>query len=213
MKPLVVSFHTPGEPYPSFARRLAASCARHGLECRVDELPDQGAWVENVAARGPFLEERMRELDRPLLWIDADGEVEAEPALLDGAEADFAVHTIERGWEFKPVGREPMTLPAAWPRELGPRWFLGGTLFFNATPAAKELLELWAAACRARPRGYQQWLLQEAWCRVPELRLRTLWLPQGYCKIRGHRWRDGEERRTVIAHDLASAVLQDPVRA
>lgn len=211
MKPLVVSFHTGQEPYPSFARRLAASCERHGLEYRIDELPDRGAWVENVAARGPFLWERMRELDRPLLWIDADGEVEAEPTLLYGTEADFAVHTVERGWEFRPVGRGPMTLPAAWPRRLGPQWFLGGTLFFHRTPAAKELLELWAAECTARPRDYQQWLLQDVWCRVP--RLETLWLPQGYCKIRGHRWREGEQPRTVIGHDLASAILEDCVRA
>jgi hypothetical protein len=211
VKPLIVSFHTGQEPYTSYARSLADSCAAFELDCLIQELPDQGTWIENVALKGPFMRRCMRRFDQPLLWIDVDGRIVAEPKLLYGMDADFAIYAVKREWNWKPVGRERMSLPEAWPRELGPRWFLTGTMLVNRTAAAKDLLERWAETSMARPRDYQQLLLQEVWCMLPALR--TMWLPQGYCKISGFRWHDGEPMMTVIAHDLASSQLESCVRA
>jgi len=211
VKPLVVSFHTGQEPYAGYALTLADSCAGLGLDCRIEQLPDRGTWVENVSLKGRFLRDCMRRFDRPLLWVDVDGRIIAQPRLLFGTDADFAVHAVRRDWQWQPVGRELLSLPAAWPRELGPRWFLTGTVYINRSAAGKALLDLWSERAAARPRDYQQLLLQQAWCELPGLE--TLWLPQGYCKINGFRWHAGEPTTPVIVHELASSQLESCVRA
>lgn len=209
-KPLVVSFHTGREPYASYAAALAESCRQIGLDVHIARRPDRGSWVENVALKGPFMRSCMERFRRPLLWIDVDGRVVQAPEALYGAEEDFAIHAVTRNWNWRPVGRSLMALPESWPRELGPKWFLTGTVFVNRTPGGRELLERWAQRSQARPRDYQQLLLQEVWCGLNHLR--TRWLPQGYCKINGFRWREGETEDVVIAHDLASGQLATCVR-
>ena len=207
---MIVSFHTGQEPYVSYARRLADSCDKFNLDCQIDTLADRGTWVENVALRGQYMQTCMRRFDYPLLWVDADAQIVEEPELLYGTDADFAIHAVKRQWEWKPIGRKPMSLPASWPRELEPRWFLPGTMFINRTEAGRELLDLWAERATARPRDYQPRLLQKVWCELPSLE--TMWLPQGYCKIVGFRWHEGEPTTTVISHNLASGELENCVR-
>ena len=122
---------------------LADSCAAFELDCLIQELPDQGTWIENVALKGPFMRRCMRRFDQPLLWIDVDGRIVAEPKLLYGMDADFAIYAVKREWNWKPLVRERMSLLKLGARA-GPRWFLTGTMLVNRTAAARDLLERWA---------------------------------------------------------------------
>ena len=139
------------------------------LDCLIQELPDQGTWIENVALKGPFMRRCMRRFDQPLLWIDVDGRIVAEPKLLYGMDADFAIYAVKREWNWKPVGRERMSLlklgRASWAAMVPHR--------NDARQPHRRRPGFVGALGRdilARPRDYQQLLLQEVWCMLPALR-------------------------------------------
>ena len=205
LHPTVVSFYSGDPIYAKYAERLEASCRQWGLPHVIAPLVTHlNDWVEITNLKGRFLLHTMRKLARPLLWIDADGELLAEPKLLYDCDADFGVFAKDRGKrKWKPIGRPPMELPELWPDELGGKWFLSGTVFLNNTRGAMELLDCWASLAAADMRGYEQYQLQEAWC---ETRPNTIWLPETYCQIRR------AKPDTVIRHDLASCQQQGVVR-
>ncbi len=160
MRPIVINFFTANTPYEEEAKRLVASCRALGLECHSEPLPTRGDWVANCGCKPRFVLEAWRKLRRPVLWLDADAIVRARPALLDGAGCDFAVHKID-GWQFA-----------------------SGTIFFNQTPLAEQLLERWVEISAAQPGLWDQVTLDQAWeDLVLNAPLETLWLPDTYTKI------------------------------
>jgi len=195
--PIVVSFFTPQKIYRDFVAELILACDNVGLEHFVLEAEDRGSWVANCAYKGPFCLEMMRMLERPILWIDADGKPKRMPDLLVDTDVDFAVYAFEgpRRRRLPGGSGKYAELPKDWP-DPG-RWMNSGTVYFGHTPKSLELLERWAELCLERPSSWDQHLLQEAWCGV---RPKTLWLPVQYCAIGG---RGGN---TVISHDLASVI-------
>lgn len=193
--PTVVSFFTPQKIYRDFAAELKIACDAVGLDHFVVEAEDRGSWLANCARKGTFCLEMMHLLERPILWIDADGKPKQMPDLLIDTDKDFAIHAFN-GPRRRPMpNRGIRELPKAW--DDPPRWFNSGTAFFNNTSGALTLLERWAELSVARPWDWDQWLLQEAWC---ELKPSTEWLPKSYCAIGGR----GPD--PVIVHDLASTM-------
>lgn len=201
MKPIVVSFYTPDGPYPEYAMRLEASCKALGIDHLITEMNGHGSWVKNVAQKGPYMLRLMETLNHPILWVDVDAEIISEPKVVYDVDEDFAIYADLKPRKWKPTGRtRALELPKLWPDP--PKWFLTGTVFFNNTQASRVLLETWAELCQSFPTSYQQLLLQECWCQV---KIKTIWLPQSYCKIRHMAWRAKEDDRpAVIVHDLAS---------
>lgn len=195
MLPIVVSFFTPQKIYRDFAAELILACDNVGLDHFVVEAEDRGSWVANCAYKGPFCLEMMRFLERPILWIDADGKPKRMPYLLLNTDKDFAIHAFNGARRRQPPHREMRELPKSWPDP--PRWFNSGTVFFNNTTHSEGLLERWAELCLERPGDWDQWLLQEAWC---ELKPSTEWLPASYCAI------GGRGRDPVIVHSMASTL-------
>lgn len=194
--PTVVSFFAGPAIYEEYAKGLRLSCQQYGVPHLIIPLQSQcDTWVERTNLKGRFLWYTMRRLARPLIWVDCDAELLAEPKLLYDCEADFGIFAKTRKWRWKPIGRDPLELPEKWPEKLGPKWFLSGTIFLNNTKPAIELLDCWASLAANDMRAYEQYQLQEAWC---EIRPNTIWLPQSYCQVR-HKKPD-----TVILHDLAS---------
>ncbi len=193
--PTVVSFFTPQKIYQDFAEELKTACDGVGLDHFVVEAEDRGSWVENCARKGTFCLEMMHLLERPILWIDADGKPKRMPELLIGTDKDFGIYAFNGGRIRFPPGRGRRELPKTWPDP--PRWFNSGTVFFNNTPGALTLLDRWAELCLEHPHDWDQWLLQEAWC---ESKPSTEWLPKSYCAIGGR----GPE--PVIVHDMASTL-------
>jgi len=150
--PEVVSFYTPS--YKAEADRLIASLDRHDMDYYIKPMDDTGSWETNCNLKPDFIEYALRFLNRPVLWIDADGELMEIPSLLDGIDADFAVHQNHRG-------------------------FHSGTLYFAPTDGARRLLDKWRIMAKARPRIWDQVLLKQAWDSLTE-KPRTLWLPVPY---------------------------------
>ena len=158
--PVIVSYFTTDTVYSALADRLRASCDDLGLTHRIAPRPPRGSWEANCATKAEVCLSAWRELERPILWVDADALVRARPSLLAGSRADFAIHKYW-GWEFA-----------------------SGTLYFGRTPLAERMLETWVDRCAREPRVIDQVHLGRVWDEVSvSAPLHTSWLPRAYCQI------------------------------
>lgn len=139
--PTIVSFYTPTWDYPKHASRLIAECERLGLPYHIKQLDPGQSWLDNTRLKSKFIFDSMKELDRPILWIDVDGSIYRRPDILLNVEEDF-------------MGRHQRT---------GPRrnWHVG-TMFFNNTPNGKQLLDEWNTLCQTAS-GTDEAAFEEVW--------------------------------------------------
>lgn len=126
---IVTSFWTPNWEYEQHAQRMREECRRLGVPIDIRKRPNTGTYLGNCRQKPEHIREVMEELDRPLLWIDVDGSLLAQPTDLR-TDVDFMA------CRMSPENR---------------RTWQVGVLFFNATPAGKHLLDLWAFETRSRP--------------------------------------------------------------
>ena len=94
--PCVISFYTVGTLYQLEVQNLIASCEEFGIEHRIEGIESKGSWELNCAYKPFFILEKLEELGRPVLWVDADGVFIREPEVLKAFEADLATR-IEEG--------------------------------------------------------------------------------------------------------------------
>lgn len=176
-EPVFISFYTRDTPYEAMAERLRGTLEAFGLEHRLVGVDSLGQWEHNCAYKARFVREQWRELGRPVVWLDADATVEADPVMLRQCGADFAACKWQ-GWEL-----------------------CSGTLFFNATPAAGRLLDRWVLRCEADPLLWDQMHLDAAWADIASQEpLITQWLPTPYLHI----FDCAEPGQPVIKHWQAS---------
>jgi hypothetical protein len=186
--PVIVSYYTIGSPYEEEAARLEASCRTWQLTADIAARPPRDSWEANCALKAEVCLEAWHRHRRPILWVDADARIEQPPTLLRGCEADFAVHRWH-GWQVA-----------------------SGTVFFNQTPLALELLTHWVQQCRRDPSVWDQVSLDAAWESITASRpLATLWLPQAYCHIFDRPLPDGDQ--PVVTHYQASRRFKTQVTA
>jgi len=122
--PTIISFYTDTWEYPKYAAELVASCDRLGLDHYVVELSDSGVWIENTRKKPRFILDTINKLQRPVVWMDADGSLYKLPTLFEGKiDADFGAVTNN------------------WDRQR--QWHVC-TLFFNYTDLGISLLTKWA---------------------------------------------------------------------
>ncbi len=168
----IVSFHTDDEIYTAAAARLKASADRLSIPIHIETAPSRGSWERNCAFKAEFVRDQWRNSDLPIVWLDADATLNADPSLFAALDADFAIYK-SGGWEFR-----------------------GGTLYFGRSPAAAAILDRWIKHCRNNPTQWDQVSLDYAWAEITrEQPLRTVWLPENYC------WRfyqEGRDKAVII---------------
>jgi hypothetical protein len=175
--PLVVAYYTIDTPYEELARMFRLNLDRMGMDHDVRGLPDTGRWVTNCALKGPFMRDMMKELDRPLVWIDIDAEVLRRPTILAeqaGGEYDMALYfkQRQRGGEGKRARRAGGT---------GIRTeLISSCMLFNPTDMTKKVLADWAERCRVDGHRWDQKLLHES---VNKLGPKIYDLPPHYCVL------------------------------
>jgi FkbM family methyltransferase len=176
-EPVFICFYTRDTAYEALAMRLRDTLDAFGLDHRIVGIDSLGAWEHNCAYKAGFVRDQWRALGRPVVWLDADATIEADPVLLRRCGADFAICKYA-GWEFA-----------------------SGTLFFNATPAAGRLLDRWVERCEADPLIWDQMHLDAAWVDIASREpLITQWLPEPYLHI----FDEAGQAPAVITHWQAS---------
>jgi hypothetical protein len=193
--PVVVSFFTKNTPYEDEVRNLIASCKRFGLETSIDGVDSFGSWELNCAFKPFFLHQKLQELKKPLLWVDADAVFIRQPPVLDLFAADFAV-------------RVDPELPDDHLSKV-----MSGTIFVNHTDKAKEILRRWAQTCvkemmRADRReefwdqaGLRDVLLREDF-KALGADLRNM--PLAWYKVSGHKGHEQQVEDPIVEHYQAS---------
>lgn len=202
---MVVSYYTP--EYAGEAAGFCESCQEAGLRARVVSVVSRGSWRLNCGFKPVFLLDEIDRYDEPILWVDIDGRFRESPDLVltatFAAEYDFACWFIP--WDQMQPDHRP---GGAKTKHDG---LASGTMWFNNTEAARELLRVWIGRDTGQY-AYEQIVLGEAWHYARPPSLRTSRLPQGYCKVFDRKWKRGEHGPVVIEHLQASRRLRRTVR-
>lgn len=82
----VISFFTPDWKYPEYAKNLANDCTKLGLEFVIEPKDGTNSYVGNCNLKSNFIRDKLRELKRPVLWLDVDGSVLKIPNELNNLE-------------------------------------------------------------------------------------------------------------------------------
>ncbi len=121
--PTIVSFYTDTWDYKKHAIRLARECDVYKLPHHIVELPDTGRWIDNTRLKPKFIYDAIREIKRPILWLDVDASILNPPDALK----------LPISYDFMGVHQR-----------IGPmrQWHVG-TMFFNYNDAVIDFLGKW----------------------------------------------------------------------
>jgi len=198
----VVSFFT-GEPYRQEAARLERSLQAVQMPYYLREIPLRCEnWHRAVSLKPAYLHQCWHSLHTPLLYVDVDAVVHQNcEDYFNGLDCDFAAH-----WFQGPSG--------GYNRNRNDNWFLSGTMFFNTTPKANELLIAWLQVNKKKQTqgiwegggqaNLAQVLLEK---RVKDLRVHRL--PGRYCYVFDKPWAYPEGEPRIIEHLIASRENKD----
>jgi len=150
---LYINCHT--NNYAPHAEKLIQSLEKFGLEYEVDEFESRGSWEANCQYKAEFIYEKWLKHGR-VVWLDADCQVKRQPGLFDSIRSDIAFHLF-RGKEL-----------------------LSGTLFFNDTIGAEQVLKAWIKKNKEKPNIWDQKNLAES---IKNLDVDITYLPPEYCFI------------------------------
>ncbi len=196
--PCVVSFYTLGTLYQMEVQNLIASCEEFGIEHDIVGVASQGSWELNCAYKPFFILEKLKELGRPILWVDADGVFVRRPEVLEEFQADLATRI------------EPQ-LPQDHPSKV-----ISATIYVNNTAAARSLLRAWQQECIrqcADPlRAGEFWdqvALRDVLFKAGKEKIYSL--PVAYTKIFDHPVDQEAAPDAVITHYQASRRLKNHV--
>ena len=205
---VVAAMHT--DAYADKAARLLASCERFGIAHDIRRVPSVH---QSISRRGTpdlaftkpaFILDALARHRRPVLYIDADCEIRAAPALIGellGQGVEFAIfnwaadrHTeaylpapIVLGTPDGVTGKGPRYYRLAWKFPYyDPAQLLcsGAVQLYADTPAARGLLEAWRRTIERFPEAADDFALSYAYNnRGPDLtRIRASWLPKPYAR-------------------------------
>ena len=188
--PVIVSFYTAHTPYQLEVQNLIASCEKFGLEMAIEGIESFGSWELNCAYKPFFILQKLEELNRPLLWVDADGVFARAPSWQEAFEADLAV-------------RMDAKLPQNHPSKV-----ISSTIFVRPTEAGKGLVRHWIGKCheilldeKRQEEFWDQIALREA---IAKSTAQVASIPLSYAKIFDHPEDRQQIEDPVIEHFQAS---------
>lgn len=195
----MVSFWTP--EYIGEVKGFQESAAKQGYSLITEDRESLGSWRLNCGIKPRFILKMLDLAQAPVLWVDIDARFRLPWSWpwLPGRACDFACWFIPR------KVMRPIDIPG------GPKkkrdGLASGTMFFNNTSLAKDLLQVWIDHDHGQYE-YEQIVLGEAWYDRRHPELITQRLPQSYCKVHDAPWFDGEPEPILIEHMQASRRLR-----
>ncbi len=193
--PVIISFYTKGTPYEQEVKKLIASCKKFGLETAIEGVESFGNWEINCAYKPFFILKKLEELQKPVLWVDADAVFIQKPTWQEAFAADFSVHL------------EP-ELPRDHPSKVR-----SGTIFVRE--GGKLLLKQWIQHCHSQlsdPKRegefWDQTALRDA---IASTVVQVAPLPLSYVKIFDHPIDLITVAEPVIEHYQASRRFKESV--
>lgn len=153
---VIISYYTDNWNYPKKANELKQNCESLKLDYRIEKLDDTGSWINNTRLKSKFVHENLEEIQRPVLWIDADSTLYRTPFSIS-SRADFAAVRADRNKT---------------------KTFYAGTLYFDYTRRGRDFARRWAE-CNID--GSDHMALEHVWQEGFEGLVHCL--PQTYCEL------------------------------
>lgn len=172
----IVSFYTGEGAYKDFAAKLRASCERHGITPHIEQLESTGVWARNNSRKPAFMQRKLLELKRPIIWCDADCEVIEFPAMLADPGVDLAIFNWAAD-EQDPLSTRAVDQTCPILRSTS------GVIYFAYTPVALQLMYQWVANATKQPTIPDDTVLDNTFARWKGAKMKRLWLPRAYNRM------------------------------
>jgi len=166
--------------YKPLADKLKESLDRLGLKHEITEYASKGSWAENCNYKAQYIFDCWVKHGK-VVWIDADAEVKENPILFQDIKEDVGYHLFKE------------------------KEVLSGTLFFNDTQAAHDLLVAWINKNKKHPKTWDQKNLAAV---LKEVEHNACYLPPEYCWIFDLSKKRYGNLKPVIEHYQASRKLK-----
>ena len=124
--PTIISFYTKNSPYEWHMESLVKSCEDFFLEIEVEGVDTAGSGEMNCAYKPLFILKMLQKLKKNVLWVDSDAVFVRSLEDLPAFASDIAVRV------YPECSIDHIS-------KIG-----SGTFYANYTPAALELVQLWA---------------------------------------------------------------------
>lgn len=156
MKLNFVSAFTVNTPYEEEVKKLKESLIEFGFSTdHIVPIKNLGTWEKNCAQKARVIKDKLRELNEPIIWIDADAVIEKQPIIFNQIEEDLAVCYYRRQ-------------------------MCSGIIFIKPTQKMFEMLDEWINLCDTNPTKLDQDLLDLA---IKNKKIKYFNLPTSYCKV------------------------------
>lgn len=200
----IVTFYTP--EYQQEATELLKSCTDKWHSVKAYPKPSKGSWVHNCTMKAEVILQALEEFNTGIVWVDADARLKSIPTIFNNIDKnyDFGCYWIPDVWN-QPKNKHLKP----WSR--GNEALAGGTLFFNNTDISKKLIHAWKTESEKNPTRWEQQSLQKVWEDFDSNGLKTINLPQSYCKVFDCKWFETPEP-IVIEHTQASRRLKSRIK-
>ena len=127
--PTIISYYTKETAYEEQVQRLIASCEKFNLSYSIDGIPNLGTWERNCCYKPKYILQKLTDLRKPVLWLDADAEIAVKPTIFEDFSPDVALHIAKH-------------LPDDHPSKM-----TSGTIYLNHTLDAHNILKEWDKEC------------------------------------------------------------------
>lgn len=125
MKPVVLSFYTLRTSYEEEVKKLIHSCEEMKIEADIVGIDSKDSWEKNCAQKPFFILQKLKQWNRPVLWVDADAVFKQQSDFNEFNDCDISV----RMNEFLPKNHESR--------------IVSNTVFVKNNPVGVKLLEHW----------------------------------------------------------------------
>lgn len=173
----VISFYTLNTIYEAEILRLLTSLIKFDLDFYIEGVPCFGNWKQVTDYKPRFIKRALNRVpNKPIVFIDADGEVVTYPILFENLDCDVAafINHINN--------------------------LLSGTVYLNNNETVRKLVDVWIKNVDRKSCLFEQKILQNSIFQC-KLNLNFVKLPIAYCQIHNYKF---QAEVPVILHWQAS---------
>ena len=162
---VIVSYYTADTLYEKEIQNLIQSCQKFGLETDIVAVPNLKDWNANCHYKPPFILDRLKKHQCPVVWLDADSVITQYPKLFETTEEECMVR-MRSDVDFN-----------------HPDKVISSTIYCNYSPTTIDTLRYWIKESEQyRNTLCDQECLKNA---IQKHKLNVSAIPLPYCRIEG----------------------------